>query len=224
MKKAFRDGLKASFFLVVFFPGLADAQSIGRSEAVPKITVRVYDYAQVPDGTRTEANSIAGKVLAKAGVPTEWIDCAMPEAKHNPVCVPPRDSRVDLVVRILAGSKEARAGIHPSCCGYAQRAEDGSGGTYATLFFDCVEKTAKELGMHRDVVLGHLVAHELGHLLLPEGAHSKRGIMRGQLNREDWLAAAQGTLLFTTQQAEQLRAETLARTVAVQITARVHPE
>jgi hypothetical protein len=89
-----------------------------------------------------------------------------------------------------------------------------------------VEKTAKKLGMHRDVVLGHLVAHELGHLLLPEGAHSKRGIMRCPLNREDWQAAGKGILLFTTEQGERLRAEVFARTqaMAAELAARVQPE
>ncbi len=78
--------------------------------------------------------------------------------------------------------------------------------------------------MHRDVILGHLMAHELGHLLLPEGAHSKRGIMPCPLNREDWQAAAKGILLFTAEQSKQLRADAFARTqvTAAAIASRVH--
>lgn len=32
------------------------------------------------------------------------------------------------------------------------------------------------------MVLGRIVAHEVGHLLLPDGSHSKTGIMRERMD------------------------------------------
>jgi hypothetical protein len=56
-------------------------------------------------------------------------------------------------------------------------------------------------------VLGHVVAHEIGHLLLPFAAHSAGGIMKARL---DPRLAAIGGLFFTADQAEDIRAK-LAR-------------
>ena len=56
-------------------------------------------------------------------------------------------------------------------------------------------------------MLGHVVAHEMGHLLLPLHAHSSSGIMQAGLNMQ---LAAQGGLFFTASQAYQIRTQ-LAR-------------
>jgi hypothetical protein len=45
-------------------------------------------------------------------------------------------------------------------------------------------------------VLGHIIAHELGHLLMPGEPHSITGIMRADWGGREVLAAIQGTLLF----------------------------
>ena len=50
--------------------------------------------------------------------------------------------------------------------------------------------------------LGHVIAHEIGHLLLPTRAHSPSGIMKAGLDGE---RAAQGALFFTREQARQIR-------------------
>jgi hypothetical protein len=52
-------------------------------------------------------------------------------------------------------------------------------------------------------VLGHVVAHELGHLLLGRGTHSAAGLMRADL---DTNLAVQGRLLFTDAEARAIRA------------------
>jgi hypothetical protein len=53
--------------------------------------------------------------------------------------------------------------------------------------------------------IGHVIAHEIGHVLLGPNAHSIVGIMRGTLLQEDWEKAAQGTLGFTQSQNQQIR-------------------
>lgn len=54
-------------------------------------------------------------------------------------------------------------------------------------------------------MLGHLIAHEVGHLLLGQGSHSKKGIMLGDWLQTDLEKAAQGRLLFTDRQAKKMR-------------------
>ena len=45
------------------------------------------------------------------------------------------------------------------------------------------------------IVLGHVIAHELGHLLIPGKAHGY-GIMRGSWGNSEWDQAFSGTLKF----------------------------
>ena len=53
------------------------------------------------------------------------------------------------------------------------------------------------------LVLGHVIAHELGHLLLQRATHSAAGLMRATL---DLQLAQQGRLLFTAPEGQAIRA------------------
>ena len=58
-----------------------------------------------------------------------------------------------------------------------------------------------------DQILGHAVAHEIGHLFLNLKSHSATAIMRGDWDLKDLQDASNGYLLFTPQQAEVIRTE-----------------
>jgi hypothetical protein len=60
-------------------------------------------------------------------------------------------------------------------------------------------------------VLGHVIAHEVGHLLLNQQVHSPHGIMRGEWSFVDFRDMTSGMLLFTPEQAEYLRADVRSR-------------
>jgi len=60
-------------------------------------------------------------------------------------------------------------------------------------------------------VLGHVIAHEVGHLLLNQQVHSPHGIMRGEWSFLDFRDMASGILLFTPKQAEFLWADVRSR-------------
>jgi hypothetical protein len=63
----------------------------------------------------------------------------------------------------------------------------------------------------KGLILGHAIAHEIGHILLNLDIHSANGIMRGSWNTEDLLDAASGRLVFSKQQSEVIRAEVARR-------------
>lgn len=54
-------------------------------------------------------------------------------------------------------------------------------------------------------ILGYVMAHELGHLLLGRGAHSFTGIMRGGWDRHQILSVEMSSLRFTNEQARLIR-------------------
>jgi hypothetical protein len=55
------------------------------------------------------------------------------------------------------------------------------------------------------VILGHLAAHELGHLLLGAGSHSSTGIMHVPWHLKELDIIAQGLMVFRPQEAERMR-------------------
>jgi hypothetical protein len=54
-------------------------------------------------------------------------------------------------------------------------------------------------------ILGHVIAHEVGHLLLGTNSHSAVGVMRARWDREELEQASRGSLRFTPAQAAMMR-------------------
>ena len=49
------------------------------------------------------------------------------------------------------------------------------------------------------MILASAIAHEVGHLLLPDGRHSPEGLMRACWTRDDFHRANQGQLRFSNE-------------------------
>lgn len=92
----------------------------------------------------------------------------------------------------------------------AQHPLDGSPGSFITVFGDCIRDGSDNLFVDEAVVLSYTIAHEIGHLLLPQG-HSFTGIMQGRPNALEWQRAARGALRFSPMQAALLREAARAR-------------
>jgi hypothetical protein len=60
-------------------------------------------------------------------------------------------------------------------------------------------------------ILGHVFAHEMGHILLNTANHSPSWIMRGVWDVNTWSDAFSGKMLFSAEQGKILRAEVLKR-------------
>jgi predicted SprT family Zn-dependent metalloprotease len=54
-------------------------------------------------------------------------------------------------------------------------------------------------------ILGHVMAHEMGHLLLPANSHSQSGVMHADWDSEQLLRMVKGLLQFTPEQGELIR-------------------
>jgi hypothetical protein len=81
---------------------------------------------------------------------------------------------------------------------------------------------ASRHAIERAIVLGHTIAHEAAHVLLPYYGHSRDGLMRAVWDGPDLVRAAQGRLVFSDEQAALIRA-TLADGTIGASTAEVNP-
>jgi hypothetical protein len=74
------------------------------------------------------------------------------------------------------------------------------------VFYAGVEPIERETGLSSEAILGFVIAHELGHLLLGTNSHATVGIMRANWKKSELSAAGKGLLGFSETQAETMRA------------------
>jgi hypothetical protein len=96
--------------------------------------------------------------------------------------------------------------LPPGVFGVSFLAHDA--GAYADVFFDPIERlrqVRKEISLGE--ILGYVMAHELGHLLLGSNAHSREGIMQAHWESQQLHSVTRGQLLFTPAQAAKMRSK-----------------
>jgi hypothetical protein len=159
---------------------LADPASAQDRAARPAPVLRVFvaNQAGAPSGVLAAAEKDASSIFAAAGVRLAWVHSA-----HN-------GGDFDVVVRIVAGtnlvglSAEGRG----MTLGFALVDEHTTGvrGRIACARFDEITRYAGEHHLRPSRLCGLVIAHEIGHLLLPAG-HSRTGLMRARWNLETLL-------------------------------------
>ena len=82
-----------------------------------------------------------------------------------------------------------------SIFGVSFSGQDGSG-RYSDVFYGTAYRLSESGRLNLGEVLGHVMAHELGHLLLGSNAHSRLGIMRPHWSAEELQSLRMGKLLF----------------------------
>jgi len=207
--------LALAAFVGMIFPaqtGLANGNPAQSPAQNLTIALRVYDYAGVAPAEYARAQEEASRVLRGAGLVTVWSDCPVPATKpqSNQTCRH-TPGAPELVLRILPRLMAEGLGLEKGTLGFAQQSTDDAPAYVANVFYHRVEPLADELACSRAVILGHAVAHEIGHLLLGANRHSASGIMRAHWSEKELHCASAGSLTFLPQQAELLRAAVQAR-------------
>ena len=73
------------------------------------------------------------------------------------------------------------------------------------LFYRRVQATSDKYLSAVSLVFACTLAHELGHVLMPDQAHSSQGLMRATWSREELQRADQGQLHFMPDEAARIR-------------------
>lgn len=169
---------------------------------MPQITVNVYNDARVPEPVLAKAKREAAGIFHRAEVKIMWIDCSSlrGQGATDSACGNPMD-RSHLAVRIVPWSSTSGGAVF----GIAFLSPEGTG-AYSDVFYDSVAKLHEEWHASIPTLLGHVIAHEVGHLLLGTNAHSRTGIMRSKWQGEELRSIAMGGLLFTPPQIESFKA------------------
>src|SRR5262245_3016919 len=178
-------------------PGLVVAILVANLQLVSPastISVTVLDDAGVPREWLRQAKNELERIYREVDVELVWWD---PTPCGDQASVP----RHLLTIAIRRNAASLRKGLSEDTMGITSGTAVERG-QVAYVFYDRMERFTP---LHRGRYLGHFMAHELGHLLLPLYAHSARGLMRAQWNRDDLERAEHGQLKFTPEQASLIR-------------------
>jgi hypothetical protein len=105
------------------------------------------------------------------------------------------------MLKILSAKTDAHKSDRGDVLGNARLAADGTG-YYACAFRDHIGILEQKLGF---AVLGYVLTHEVGHLLLGSNSHAVNGIMSPHWNGAELRRISEGTLLFLPSESRMLR-------------------
>jgi hypothetical protein len=167
------------------------------------VRVRLYDYARVSRPTLAGAKDSAVDILRRAGVRVEWAECCLRayEVSKDATCSLPVTA-LDLQMRILECGMAKRVRTSHHDVGYALLADDF--GSIAAVFFDRAVDLERGNLATPSAILGAMMAHEIGHLLLGENHHSDIGVLRASWGDQDLKMIARGQIWFTAGEARRM--------------------
>jgi hypothetical protein len=151
------------------------------------INVRVRNDAQVPAKLLARAQNAVMTTYAKAGVRVAF-----------------GENGATITVALITRQQAEKLGHRVDVLGFALSSLSG-GGKVAYIMMEHVTEQSKLHQVDPGIVLGSVIAHEMGHLLLPYNSHSPSGVMRPKLGLPEFKKALHGNLLFSETQASQLR-------------------
>jgi hypothetical protein len=152
------------------------------------IVLLVVDQAGVDPDVMMRAKWAARRVYDGIGIRLVWVGST-------------RDA-YRFVVNIIAGTigtdvSGKKMGLAPG-----QRERRGK---LAYALYGRIQDLALTTGTDPGILLGHVIAHEIGHLLLPYDSHAESGLMRAGWDTQQALRARTGSLTFTSQEAVLMR-------------------
>ncbi len=155
----------------------------------------------MPADALERAKDEAARLFERSKIDLVWIDAETCHAR----C---------LFVRIIAKPIGTKGLGNPFVVGVAPGTLEVRG-KFALVFYDRIRAYSAELGLEASQMLGHVIAHELGHLLLPHEAHSLVGLMRPAWDKAQVTGAVRGLLAFTPDQADLIRARLSASALPI---------
>ena len=178
------------------------ADDVSSRAQVSKLSISVFNESEVSTEDLQRAEARAGVVLREAGVQVTWIPCT-PNSPHlvesagaskcGAFAYPAHFS-----LRIVSRSDA----LTEKACGRSWLDDNGTG-VYAAVSYSCVAASAQGFVDEREL-LGYVIVHEIGHLLLGPHAHSALGLMRAHWGPNELHEAALGNLYFSSHEEARL--------------------
>lgn len=193
---------RSAFIRIVGFVFVLGSRfALAQSNDVLQLPIRIHDYARLPPGSIESAQERVHDLYAPIAVQPVWAETMRPQGQPRRKLQ--RDPREWSII-ILPPAMSRRLRVEAETVGLAVVTRV-DGGKVAYILFDRVCNVAAASAASREDVLGTIIAHELGHLLLPSGAHSETGLMRPSWQLLDFKGVDSEQWRFTPAQADAVR-------------------
>jgi hypothetical protein len=155
------------------------------------VDVLVTDQMHVPLKVLASAIDTAARIFRQADIEVSWLTRDTVWSRSEPIASLYAVRVVERATQWQPKSPSVDA------LGFAV-----IGSRVATVIYPRIEQLAGGSIRDTSIALGYVIAHELGHLLLRDGAHSLVGLMRSDFNVP---LAQQGRLWFRDDEARHIR-------------------
>lgn len=178
--------------LILAFPATATEATKGQ-----EITVLIFNFRQVPHQTLVKAENETRRILQQAGVHVTWRDCPT----GNEPCH--RGPGRTFILAMMVGPAQHK--FMDTVSGYAVLPDH-----LAVVYYDYLPHLPRDNRDQSDAarVLGCVIAHELGHLLLGARGHSIAGIMQADWGVEQTRRALMDQLFFLPEESRLMQTTT----------------
>lgn len=170
-----------------------------------QVSVRIIDQVGVSEKEWGLAQQVADRVFQSAGLSLNWIHCLWNPSTGNADC--PQATTPNVLSLVMVSEQTANRMQTPArVFGIALTDPEGSFGSRGYIYYGRIQsKCFERHDINEALLLGTVVAHELGHLLLGPNSHSPKGIMKPDLERGDMTGIQLSGLQFNDRQSETLR-------------------
>ena len=177
------------------------AASAQNPEEALTVTLHVTNYAAISPKELAEAEAYATAIYRAAGIQTVWTETPWaPGETRSP------HIRVVILGREMTATmckKESQFG--ESVMGIATAGATDDSGRIAYVFSDRIGQRAWQYSAPFHLGLGHVMVHEVGHLLLGANSHAPSGLMAA-----DWKPLETHLQTLTPEQAQVIRVRATA--------------
>ncbi len=171
--------------------------------AAVHVRLSVFNNADISADILAQAATRATAILAQSGVELDWLDCGRPDPSDFSQRATPCSAigwPHQLSVRILPHGRSVGADI------FGQAFLDQSGsGAYSNVYFNNLAANREHAQLSDGDMLGFVISHEVGHLLLGSNSHSPSGLMQARWDSAALHSAYHHALFFTDAQSATLR-------------------
>ena len=193
---------------VIFFGIVGSEYVVAQtSNGVPVLNVVVFSYSQASPVVVSGAEREASRIFSQSGIYLVWTNCSEAHTADSPSLCYKESAPGEIHMRLIA--RRLNDVFPDAVFGLAIAPK------LASVYFEPAAQLTKVLGgpeLNHPAILGCLMAHEIGHLLLGQNAHASSGVMQAQWNAKQVRDASMGLLGFTTKQTKLMQMNIQTRT------------
>jgi hypothetical protein len=144
------------------------------------VVIRLLSSSQVSAPDLRGAKEVVSAILASASVYVRW---------QGGDTIQPAVESIDIRF------------VHSKLLSTTPRSVAEASGDRITVFLDRVSDYANQNPLFMPRILGHVLAHEIGHVLQGTGRHSRTGVMKAHWDEDDYITMRSKNVEFTREDA-----------------------